>query len=145
MIGLYRDDGLAAVRSISARNPDRLHKDITAVFKSLGLRLRVTIQGNLTAVDFLDVTFHLPTGRFSAYRKPNDTPSTCTVTLATSRSAIPQCRICSRLFGVTTTKSRKRIAMTSSRQRSSHATVAASQNAPCTGSASIAALFNAPM
>ena len=82
MIGLYRDDGLAAVRSISARDPDRLHKDITAVFKSLGLRLRVTIQGNLTAVDFLDVTFHLPTGRFSAYRKPNDTPSTCTVTLA---------------------------------------------------------------
>ena len=57
MIVLYRDEGLAAVRSVSARD-----------------------------VDFLDVTFHSPTSRFSAYRKPNDPPPPLrapTVTLTT--------------------------------------------------------------
>ena len=50
MIVLYRDDGLAAVRSVSARD-----------------------------VDFLDITFQSPTGRFSAYRTTPPPPlSTCT-------------------------------------------------------------------
>ena len=47
-------------------------KDITKFFADLGLR--ITIQTNLKAVDFLDVTRNLSTGKFQPYRKPNDRP-----------------------------------------------------------------------
>ena len=70
--GLYRDDGLTAIRSQSARRLDRLRKDIIAVFKSEGLS--ITIQANLPSTDFLDITLDLRTGKYSPFRKPGTTP-----------------------------------------------------------------------
>ena len=70
--GLYRDDGLTAIRSQSARRLDKLRKDIIAVFKAEGLS--ITIQANLPSTDFLDVTLDLQTGKYSPFRKPGSTP-----------------------------------------------------------------------
>ena len=70
--GLYRDDGLTAIRSQSARRLDRLRKDIIAVFKSEGLS--ITIETNLSSTDFLDITLDLTTGKYSPFRKPGSTP-----------------------------------------------------------------------
>lgn len=51
---------------------DKLRKDIIKVFKAEGLN--ITIETNLAATDFLDVTFDLSTGKFYPFRKPNDNP-----------------------------------------------------------------------
>ena len=70
-MGLYRDDGLAAFRS-NSQTSDRIRKEITKVFKDQGLN--ITIQANLKEVNFLDVTFNLPTDSYKPYKKPNDNP-----------------------------------------------------------------------
>ena len=71
LIGLYRDDGLAAL-NLSGPESDRARKDIIRIFKDCGLR--VTVETLLKQTDFLDVTFDLPTGRYWPYRKPNSDP-----------------------------------------------------------------------
>ena len=48
-------------------------KKIKEIFETLGLK--ITIEPNLTKVDFLDVTFNLETESFQPFRKPNDTPT----------------------------------------------------------------------
>ena len=55
--GLYRDDGLGALHNLNAQDLDRKRKDIIEIFKKLGLKL--TIETNLKAVNFLDVTLDL--------------------------------------------------------------------------------------
>ena len=70
-IGLYRDDGLAALK-LSGPQADRARKDITQVFKDCGLR--VTIETLLTQTDFLDVSFNIATGNYCPFRKPNSEP-----------------------------------------------------------------------
>ena len=70
-VGLYRDDGLAIVNFASGRKVDQLRKEIIAIFKNEGLQ--ISIIGNLTTVDFLDVTFDLVSNRFYPYRKPDNT------------------------------------------------------------------------
>ena len=70
--GLYRDDGLTAIRSQSARRIDRLRKDILAAFQLEGLS--ITCESNLIITDFLDITLDLGTGKFSPYRKPGTKP-----------------------------------------------------------------------
>ena len=47
-------------------------KKIIAPFKSWGLS--ITIDTNLIATDFLDVSFNLEMDSFFPYRKPNNTP-----------------------------------------------------------------------
>ena len=71
-LGLYRDDGLAAVYNLSGSAIDRLKKDITKIFQTHGLSL--TTETNLIQTDFLDVTFNLETEKFWSYRKPGDQP-----------------------------------------------------------------------
>ena len=71
LIGLYRDDGLAALE-LSGPQSDRARKDIIRIFKDCGLK--VTVETLLKQTDFLDVTLDLPTGRYWPFRKPNDTP-----------------------------------------------------------------------
>ena len=66
-LGLYRFS-----RKMSGAEADRLRKDITVLFQSYGPEVEISC--NLLQVDFLDVTFNLQTGKFSPYRKPNDTP-----------------------------------------------------------------------
>ena len=71
-VGLYRDDGLAAINSCSGPVLDRTRKNIIALFKKEGLN--VTIETNLAETDFLDVTFKLATEKYFPYRKPNNDP-----------------------------------------------------------------------
>ena len=71
-IGLYRDDGLACFRNLNGHQSDKLKKDITKIFKEMGLS--ITIAANLKIVNFLDVTFNLQDGTYKPYKKPNDTP-----------------------------------------------------------------------
>ena len=71
-IGLYRDDGLAALKDTSPQAADRLRKKLTEIFKRFDLK--ITIEANLKVVDFLDVTMNLDTGKFQPFRKPNDNP-----------------------------------------------------------------------
>ena len=55
--GLYRDDGLAISKGMDGHTLDRARKEISQVFKEFGLR--ITIETNITTVDFLDVTLDL--------------------------------------------------------------------------------------
>ena len=71
-VGLYRDDGLAAINSCSGPVLDRTRKNIIALFKKEGLN--VTIETNLAETDFLHVTFKLATEKYFPYRKPNNDP-----------------------------------------------------------------------
>ena len=68
-VGLYRDDGLAAINSSSGPVLDKMRKNIIALFKNEGLS--ITIETNLFETDFLDVTFNLATGKFFPSRKSN--------------------------------------------------------------------------
>ena len=68
-IGLYRDDGLAVVQDSNGPKMDKIRKDIIRTFKEEGLS--ITIETNLCATDFLDVSFDLITGKYFPFRKPN--------------------------------------------------------------------------
>ena len=71
-VGLYRDDGLAVVRSFSGSKADRMRKDLTKIFQTCGLK--ITVETNLKTVNFLDVNLNMDTGLYKPYRKPNDEP-----------------------------------------------------------------------
>ncbi len=71
-IGLYRDDGLAIMKSKSARLADKTRKELHKCFEQFGLK--ITAEANLHVVNFFDVTFDLNNGKFKPYRKPNDDP-----------------------------------------------------------------------
>ena len=71
-IGLYRDDGLAVITNANGPKMDKIRKTITGLFKQEGLS--ITIETNLSATDFLDVTFDLAANKYFPYRKPNDRP-----------------------------------------------------------------------
>ena len=71
-LGLYRDDGLAALRNASGHSSDTARKNLTRIMKSYGLR--ITVQSNIKTANFLDVTLDLPSGRYFPYHKPNDQP-----------------------------------------------------------------------
>ena len=70
-IGLYRDDGLAAINQTPQRI-EKIKKDICQIFAQNNLR--ITIEANKKIVNFLDVTLDLTTGRFKPYLKPATTP-----------------------------------------------------------------------
>jgi hypothetical protein len=69
-IGLYRNDRLMVLRNSTKRRADILRKDIMKVFKNIGFD--IDIVANMKAVDFLDVTFDLPSGTYRPYKKPNN-------------------------------------------------------------------------
>ena len=71
-IGLYRDDGLAILKTTSGRLADRVQTDLIKIFNDQGLK--ITAEGNQKIVHFLDVTFDLTTFKYYPYRKPNDDP-----------------------------------------------------------------------
>ena len=71
-IGLYRDDGLAVFKNMSARSLDKTRKDFSKILGELGLH--ITAQSNLKIVNHLDVTLNLSTGKFFPYRKPDNHP-----------------------------------------------------------------------
>ena len=71
-VDLYRDDGLAAIKTTSGRLADKARKDLVRIFDSLGLK--ISIQTNLQHVNFVDITFDLQNNTYRPYRKPNDDP-----------------------------------------------------------------------
>ena len=71
-IGLFRDDSLAVFRDVSGTAAEHINKDIIKSINDLGLC--ITIQTNLRTVNFLHVTFNLPSRKYYPYCKPNDKP-----------------------------------------------------------------------
>ena len=55
--GFYRDDRLAAVKSLSGPKIERLKKTVVKTFKDCGLN--ITIEANLHTVNYLDINFDL--------------------------------------------------------------------------------------
>ena len=72
-IGLYRDDGLASFGYTSGPQADRIRKDFIKIFKE-DFDLSITCETNLEAVNFLDVTLNLTTGKYQPYNKPDNNP-----------------------------------------------------------------------
>ena len=68
-IGLYRDHGLAIIKSKSARLLDKTRKELHKIFEQFDLK--ITAEVNLNVVNFLDVTFDLNNAKHKPYRKPN--------------------------------------------------------------------------
>ena len=69
-IGLYRDDGLAVFKNVSGQQAEKIKKDIQKLFKENNLN--ITIQCNLTIVNYLDVTFNLSNSTYRPFCKPNN-------------------------------------------------------------------------
>ena len=69
-IGLYRDDGLAALNK-TPKEIDNIKKQICATFASHNLKL--TIEANKKCVDYLDITLDLRTGEYKPFTKPGNT------------------------------------------------------------------------
>ena len=70
-IGLYRDDGLCVVQG-SGPEIEKIRKKMFSIFKDC--KLKVTIEGNVTVTEFLDVYFDLRKESFKPYRKNNEIP-----------------------------------------------------------------------
>ena len=71
-VGLYRDNGLAAINNANGTKLGRIRKDIIALFKEEGFL--ITIEANLIETDFLDVTFNLAMTKYFPLRKANNIP-----------------------------------------------------------------------
>ena len=71
--GLYRDDGLAEHPKMNGRTLEKLEQRIRNIF-STTFGLKITIQKDMDQVDFLDVTFRLPTEDYKPFKKPNNRP-----------------------------------------------------------------------
>ena len=70
--GLYRDDMLAVIKSLSGPEVERLKKNIVKTFKDYGLN--ITIEANLHRVNYLDVTFDLRKDTYLPNRKTENPP-----------------------------------------------------------------------
>ena len=70
--GLYRDDGLAAIKDLPGPEIERLKKNVVTTFKDCGLN--ITIEANIHTVNYLDVTFDLRKDTYLPYRKPHNPP-----------------------------------------------------------------------
>ena len=72
-IGLYRDDGLACFGYTSGPQAGRIRKDFIKIFRE-DFNVSITCETNLKAVNFLDVTLNLTTGKYQPYNKPDNNP-----------------------------------------------------------------------
>ena len=70
-IGRYRDDGLSAFNK-TPREMERVKKDICQIFRDNDLK--ITVEANLTKVNFLDITLDLKSEKHSPYMKEGNTP-----------------------------------------------------------------------
>ena len=70
---MYRDDGLACFGYTSGLQANRIIKDFVKIFKD-HFDLSITCKANLKAVNFLDVTLNLSTGKYQPYNKPDNNP-----------------------------------------------------------------------
>ena len=72
-IGLYRDDELVFFGYTSRPQAHRIRKGFIKLFKE-DFDLSITCETNLKAVNFLDVTLNLTTGKYQPYNKPDNNP-----------------------------------------------------------------------
>eukprot|EP00745_Piridium_sociabile_P013986 TRINITY_DN2060_c0_g1_i4.p1 TRINITY_DN2060_c0_g1~~TRINITY_DN2060_c0_g1_i4.p1 ORF type:complete len:436 (-),score=96.63 TRINITY_DN2060_c0_g1_i4:282-1589(-) len=70
-IGLYRDDGLAALNK-SPKEVETIKKNICKTFKNHNMK--ITIEANKKVVNYLDITLDLKKNTFKPFKKPNDVP-----------------------------------------------------------------------
>ena len=68
--GLYRDNGLM-FSTMTRRQKKMFKKQIVKILKEIGFD--ITIETNLTTIDFLDVTLNLNEQSYKPYCKPNNT------------------------------------------------------------------------
>lgn len=68
-IGLFRDDILGCLQSLSGPESQKVKKKLCKIFKQSGVG--ITVECNLPITDFVDVTFDLPTGKYHPHRKVN--------------------------------------------------------------------------
>ena len=68
--GLYRDDGIAVIKTASGQKIENVKKKIIKVFKENDLK--ITIQTRLHKVDFLDVSFDLHENTYKPLKKPDN-------------------------------------------------------------------------
>ena len=72
-IVLYHDDELACFGYTSGPHPDRIRKDFIKTFKE-GFDISITCEANLKAVNFLNVSLNLASGKYQPYNKPDNNP-----------------------------------------------------------------------
>ena len=70
--GLYRDDGLGSYSKMPGPRTEKIRKDVIKLFKDNGFS--ITINMDMTTVNFLDVIMNISTHQYKPYHKPNDTP-----------------------------------------------------------------------
>ena len=68
-VGLYRDDGLAVCKA-TPKQIEKIKQEVSEIFKSNGLK--ITIEANKKAINFLDVTLDLTSGSYKPFMKPNN-------------------------------------------------------------------------
>ena len=73
VLSLQLHDGLACFGYTSGPQADRIRKDFIKIFKE-DFNLTITCETNLKAVNFLDVTLNLTTGKYQPYNKPDNNP-----------------------------------------------------------------------
>ena len=86
-VGLYRDDGLAAINA-SGPQLDSLRKKVIKLFKDH--ELNITVETNIRKTDFLDIFLDLESDIYKPYRKPNETPLYINVNSNHPKSIIKQ-------------------------------------------------------
>ena len=69
-IGLYRDNGLAILKTTSGPEAEKLVKKFQKLFKQKDLD--IIGQCNLKMTNYLDITLNLNDGSYRPYRKPNE-------------------------------------------------------------------------
>ena len=67
-LGLYRDDGLAAVQG-NGQDVERVRKKLSKLFQEEGLK--ITSECNITVVDYLDVVLDLQNNSYKPFTKVN--------------------------------------------------------------------------
>ena len=71
-VGLYRDDGLALIKSTNRRDADSARKKLHDTFQQIGLK--ITAQVHYQTVKFLDITLDLINGIFKTLQKIKNVP-----------------------------------------------------------------------
>jgi hypothetical protein len=70
-IGLYLDDGLAPFKG-TPQEIEKIKKNLCDIFRNNNLK--ITVDANLSIVNFLDVTLNLKNGKHIPFTKPGNTP-----------------------------------------------------------------------
>ena len=69
-VGIYRDDGLAAIPKQAGTKTERLKKKIHAFARGIGLQFEIDVPS--PKIDYLDIVLDLDKNTFAPYRKPGN-------------------------------------------------------------------------